>query len=232
MILEALRRRLRLVLGGGGLGVRVDPEAAGPGSNSVEGGQIELARAPEVDFVAYAEDCRVFGHVRLTADRLTDLLNEHEEYLLVDVLVERLADGAVFEAKEVLVPRDELLAVHAAGPRGAPGRRTRARPFPIAMKIGPYTVRGHLHALPGTDPIASLRRRKPMVPLTEAWVQYQLAGELHHGRTGTLIVNRYLCEWVQLVADEDVVLPELPIETKPGLFAKDLTGHVLTFRDV
>lgn len=231
MIVDALRRRLRLVLGGHG-GVVPDPDATGPASAHGHGAGVELGRAPEVEFVAYAEDCRVFGHVRLTADRLTDLLNEHEEYLLVDVLVERLADGAVFEAKEVLVPRDELLAVHAGGPRGNPGRRTRARPFPIAVRLGPYTVRGHLHALPGTDPIASFRRRKPMIPLTEAWLEYQLGSELHQGRAGTLIVNRHGCEWIQLVDDEDVALPELPVETKPDGFAKDLTGHVLTFRDV
>ncbi len=233
MIVEALRRRLRLVLGGRGAGVRPDPAATGPASTRL-GAETQdvLALAPEVEFVAYAEDCRIFGHVRLTADRLTDLLNEHEEVLLVDVLVERLADGAIFEAKEVLVPREEILAVHASGPRGAPGRRTRARPFPIAVRVGPYTIRGHFHALPGTDPIASFRRRKPMVPLTEAWIEYQRGGELRQGRTGTLIVNRHLCEWVQLVDDEEIALPELPVETKPGLFAKDLTGHVLTFRDV
>lgn len=231
MIVDVLRRRLRLVLGGHG--ARPDPCATGPASvRLAQEIELDQVQAPEVEFVAYGEDCRVFGHIRLTADRLTDLLNEHEEYLLVDVLVERLADGAVFEAKEVLVPRDELLAVHASGPRGSPGRRTRARPFPIAVRVGPYTIRGHFHALPGTDPIASFRRRKPMVPLTEAWIEYQLGGNLHQGRAGTLIVNRHLCEWVQLVDDEEVALPELPVETKPGLFAKDLTGHVLTFRDI
>lgn len=232
MIVDVLRRRLRLVLGGRGRGVEPDPAATGPASSRLAGDSApDLARVPEVDFIAYAEDCRIFGHIRLAADRLTDLLNEHEEVLLLDVLVERLADGALFEAKEVLVPRDELLAVHASGPRGSPGRRTRARPFPIAIGLGPYTVRGHLHALPGTDPIANFRRRKPMVPLTEAWIEYELDGELHQGRAGTLIVNRYLCEWIQLVDDEDVLLPDLPVEKKPGLFAKDLTGHVLTFRD-
>ena len=53
---------------------------------------------PEVEFVAYGEDCALSGFTRLHADRLTDMLNQYEEYLLADVLVERLTDG---EATEV-----------------------------------------------------------------------------------------------------------------------------------
>ena len=50
------------------------------------------ALLPLVEFVAYAEDCILYGRVRLAADRLTDMLNEHDEFELVDVMVERL-DG-------------------------------------------------------------------------------------------------------------------------------------------
>ena len=73
---------------------------------------------PMVDFVAYAEDCTLSGRIRLRAERLTDMLNDHEELELVDVMVQSLAEPGVVEVKEVVVPRDELLLVHATGPRG------------------------------------------------------------------------------------------------------------------
>ena len=48
-----------------------------------------VADAPLVRFVAYGKNQRVFGWVRLEADRLTDLLNAHDELHLVDVEIEQ-----------------------------------------------------------------------------------------------------------------------------------------------
>ena len=101
---------------------------------------------------AYGEDCVLSGLVRMAADRLTDMLNEHDEYLLVNVLVEGLAGDRAVEVTEVLVRRDELFLVHAAGPRGNQDRRHRTRSHPVAVQLGPYHVRGYLHVLPGIDP--------------------------------------------------------------------------------
>lgn len=117
------------------------------------GDQSKPARGllPLVEFVAYAEDCILSGHVRLAADRLTDMLNEYDEIDLVDVMVERLDGLGVVEVKEVLVRREEILLVHATGPRGSQARRQRTRQHPLAMTLGPYTIRGNLHALLGTD---------------------------------------------------------------------------------
>lgn len=183
----------------------------------------------EVEFTAYAEDCRVFGRIRLDTERLTDMLNGADEYDLIDVLVESLADGHQAAAHEVILRRDELFAVHASGPRGNPGRRTRTRPFPIAVRISPYTVHGHVHALPGTDPLAALRHRKPIVPLTDAWIEYQLAGTERRQRVGTILVNRDVADWVQLSTDEELAPPDLGIQTPPDPAAKDLTGEILVW---
>ena len=129
-------------------------------------------RHPMVDFVAYAEDCVLSGRVRLSADRMTDLLNQHEEVQLVDVHGPAAPDAGALEANEVQVRRDEILFVHAAGPRGEAGRRRRTLQHPLAMQLGPYQVRGYLHALPGSPPLVSIRSREPMVPLTDAWIEY------------------------------------------------------------
>ena len=59
-------------------------------------------------------------------------------------------------------------AVRAAMPRD--GADT--LPKHVAMKVGPYEVQGYLHGLPGADPIAAIRRRKSMMPLTDARIEY------------------------------------------------------------
>ena len=184
--------------------------------------------ATEVEFAAYAEDCRISGFLHLDAERLTDTLNEHEEFVLHDVLVTALEDGRATEARELRVRRDEILAVRAAGPRGNPGRRSRSRPSPVTLQTGPYTIHGYLHAPPGADPIQQLRRRKPMVPLTEAWIEYVSGGQSHRGRVGTIVVNREVVDWIVPARDEEVHVPDLPAETTPDPLAKDLTGYILT----
>lgn len=180
----------------------------------------------EVEFAAYAEDCRVFGFMRLTADRMTDALNDATEFSLTDVMVVRLDDAMATQMTDLTVRRDEVLAVRAAGPRGDPARRSRRRPYPITLKTGPYVIHGYVHGLPGADPIQQIRRRKTMVPLTESWIEYQSGGQNHRARVGTIIVNHELWDWVRLSRDEEIRLPDLPAETKPDPRAKDLTGHI------
>ncbi len=181
---------------------------------------------PEVEFAAYTEDCRIFGFLRLDAERLSDALNAQARLHLVDVLAVALDDGHAVPAAELWVAPDELLAVRASGPRGNPGRRSRTRPYPVMLQSGPYLVHGYLHGPPGADPIRQLARRKPMVPLTEAWIMYQAAGQDHRARVGTLIVNRELLDWVRPARDEEVVIPSLPMEPYLDPRAKDLTGYI------
>ncbi len=97
-----------------------------------------------------------------------------------------LEDGRSIPAQELWVAREELLAVRASGPRGNPGRRSRTRPYPVMLQSGPYRIHGYLHGPPGADPIRQLARRKPMVPLTEAWIMYQAAGQEHRARGAPL----------------------------------------------
>ena len=182
----------------------------------------------EVEFAAYAEDSRLYGFFRPAAERLSDALNQAEEVRLTDVLLVALSDGRTSETRELTVMRREILVVRATGPRGNPVRRNRTRPYPVTLQTGPYTVHGHLHALPGADPIVQLRRRQPMVPLTEAWIEYRSAGAQHRARVGTVIVNRELLDWVRPSRDDELGLPDLPMETAPDPLAKDLTGYLYT----
>jgi hypothetical protein len=183
---------------------------------------------PMVLFLAYAEDCVLSGFVGLDTDRLSDLLNDNEEILLVDVQADDLADGGRREIAELAVARDELMLVSASGPRGLPARRIRTRQHLVTLTIGPYAVRGYLHGPPGAAPVASFRRRRPMVPLTEATVEYQLGGVQYSQAVESLIVNRHLVDQIEAVVEDVPDLPELPTGAVKGPRAKDMTGHVWT----
>ncbi len=186
------------------------------------------APPPEIEFAAYTADCRLVGHIRMDAGRLTDLLNQHDEYELIDVQVEDLSGDRAVEAKQVVVTRDELLLVHAVGPRGDRGRRVRTRQHPLAMQVGPYQVRGYLHALPGVDPVTSIRSRKPMIPLTDAWVEFESAAGPRRQRFQTVLVNRDQIDWIVPLADGDLELREVPLDIDPaGPLDKDFASAIL-----
>ncbi len=81
-VIQSLGRRLRVVFQGAG--ESDDALRSSPDDAPV------VPLLPLVEFVAYAYDCVLYGRVRLAADRLTDMLNTHDEFELVDVMVERL----------------------------------------------------------------------------------------------------------------------------------------------
>ena len=212
-----LRRRLRLVF-------RREPDSLGPTAPETA---VTTGAQRQVEFIACADDCLLSGYVTHAADRLTDLLNDHDEVELVEVFLQDLATGTAIQVADVIVARDELLMVHAIGPRGDRGRRTRTRQHPVAIQVGPYHVRGYLHALPGSDPITSFRRRRPMVPITDAWIEYVAGDTRQRRRVGTLIVNRHLVDWVVQAIDDEVEMPDIPLSTAPqGPLLKDFTGQL------
>jgi hypothetical protein len=190
-----------------------------------------LAPEPEapldVDFVAYAEDCVLSGRIALAADRLSDLINSHEQLELINVLVEDLTGGQVFEVRELAVKREEILVVHVTGPRGRRDRRRRTRQHPIVAKVGPYEVHGYIHALPGSDPIAGIRRRRPMVPLTDAVIEYFVGHQSVRRRVSTLLFNRELADWIVEGNDEEDPLERFVMPPGEGPLVKDFTGQIL-----
>jgi hypothetical protein len=172
---------------------------------------VEPGEGPEhVAFIAFGEDCIVTGHTILDADRLTDMLNLHDEYELADVTVERFDDGEPLELAQISVQRDELILVQATGPRGDALRRHPTSPQHLALQMGPYRVRGFFHALPGADPIVAMRRRKTMVPLTDARIEYTIHGEQRETQVDTVIINREQIDWVQELMPTATEFPQEP----------------------
>ncbi|HEX5148437.1 MAG TPA: hypothetical protein VFW02_05105 [Candidatus Limnocylindrales bacterium] len=170
----------------------------------------------QVDFVAYGADCILSGRAVLDADRLSDMLNSHDEYLVSGLSVERFDDETPFELDdEIAIPRDEIYLVHASGPRGDAARRHRTMPQRLAIKMGPYKVRGFFHALPGADPVLAFRRRKAMVPLTDGRIEYTFHGERRETTVDTVIVNREQIDWVEAVLPTQTEFPEGPKRLVP-----------------
>ena len=157
---------------------------------------------PLVHFEAYGTGERLFGWVRLRADRLTDLLNAHAELMLTDVERQSLDDGMTQSAEEVVVGCSELVAVHASGPRGDRARRRPTQSHPVLAQAGEYLIGGHLHVQPGDDPMAGLSARPHMVPLTDAWIEFRSGHLRSRQRAETLIVNRHRLDWIFVVTDE------------------------------
>ena len=189
-MIGAIGSRLRLVMRQPAPGGADTP---GP-ADAVPAGEI----LPEIDFVAYTSDERLSGRVRLDASRLSDMLNAHDEFVLVDALAERLPHGGSLVVSEILVRREELPLVHARGPRGDRTLRIPTEPHRIVLRAGRYLVAGRLHSGPGEDPLASLRARRPMVPLTYATIEFRRGGDIVREPTGTIVVNREHVDWVRI----------------------------------
>jgi|SRR5579884_4033948 len=182
-----------------------------------------------IEVTGFAADCRIYGRLTLTAERLTDLLNGQDPIVLQHVLLESLEDGHLVELPELTVHREDLYAVVGSGPRGSSHRRVRTRPYPVELALGPYLVTGQLHALPGANPVVAMLRRGPFVPLTNAAIAFVQAGEQRSDVVDTLLVHRLLVDWVRPARESPVVLPvvEPPLEPASGpTLAKDFTGSL------
>lgn len=166
---------------------------------------------------AYAADCRLFGEVDLADGRLTDLLNATSELRIVDARLESLLDGHVVRSPELIVARDELYAVVAAGLRGDTARRLRTNAIDVVVDLGPYHVAGAIHGTPASNPLAAVLRRAPWVPLTDAIITYRRGPESVNDEVATLLVNRSLASSIRAAVDEAVALPwEAPGAPRPA----------------
>ena len=188
---------------------------------------MEAPPVPAVELTVYAGDSVAFGRLALNGDRVTDLMNDRTEFEFVDTCLESLDDGHELLVRSVYVARDEIFAVAVAGPRGDPARRRRTRPIPLALRVGRYDVRGNIHIVPGTDPIIGFRRRRVMVPLTEATIEFDAPEGRRVSRFGTILVNRDLTDWIGTATRSDVRPPDLVPELEGRGLAKDFTPQML-----
>jgi hypothetical protein len=146
----------------------------------------------EIDFVGFADDCRVEGRVDLEDARLADLLNRQDSVLVRDVLVVSIVDGHSQKFEQLEIERNELDLVVASGPRGDPSRRLATKPNGVTMKLGPYSAEGFMHAPPTANPVRSIDHRQTMVAITDAVLEYMFCDEPVSEWFHTVLVNRDL----------------------------------------
>jgi hypothetical protein len=175
-------------------------EALPDGPNEPE----SVADQPLVGFDAFVVDAHIYGWVRLSDARLTDLLNRYLELNLVNVQLEQLVDGRPGWRESMTLRRRQLIAVRAGGPRGDPSLRRHARLHALAVRSGPFLVRGYLHAEPGRAPLEEVAARPSFVPLSMASLEYWAAGRRRREWGGTILFNRELVETIRVVGDEDL----------------------------
>jgi hypothetical protein len=180
----------------GSIGSRLRLVLRQPGARH-SAGSIDAADLPEIEFVAYSTSERLSGRIRLDASRLTDMLNAHREYILVDALAERLPEGGSMVVPEILIRRHELALVRVGGPRGDRALRIPTAKHRVVLRSGRYLIAGRLHSNHGEDPLAAIRHREPMVPLTDASIMFRVGVDIVEEPAGTIVVNRDLVEWVR-----------------------------------
>jgi hypothetical protein len=203
------------------LGRRLGLGGPAPSAEPVE--PMEAPAAPRLDITAYTDVAILHGRLEFDGvDRLTDALNAADSFLLTEVDVEALADGATTHAPVLRVTRDELVAVAAGGPRGDLSRRVRTQAHAVVIHSGPYELHGRVHALAGADPVSSLKRRRVMVPLTFAQVGVTIGGRSRSIAVDLLIVNRDLIDVIGEPQDVPVAprtpppAPTAEVPSSPG----------------
>ncbi|TAK01141.1 MAG: hypothetical protein EPO36_06380 [Chloroflexota bacterium] len=134
------------------------------------------------------------------------MLNEHDEFQLEGVLAMHLPEGRTRVIKEMVIQRGELFLVHAGGPRGDRAQRTRTVARGVIVKCGPYLVMGDVHSAPGIDPLRFFGRRQPMVPLTDAVVEFTGPRGPVQEAAEVVVVNRDLADWVR--RSEGIATPD------------------------
>jgi hypothetical protein len=166
-----------------------------------------------VEFFGFAADCTISGKVTMFGERLTDFLNGQERYRVHHVECESLADGHVVAVDSISVERNDLLAVMATGPRGSEKRRVSLQTNRLQVCIGPYLILGRLHVQAGTDAIASVLQRDPMIPFTNATIAYESAGSIVARDINAIIVNRLLVDWISPSTETETLFPDVPVRS-------------------
>lgn len=156
-----------------------------------------------VPLTAYAEDCTLTGELALNADRLSDFLSSTAEFDVGKVTFRALDDGRVVEAESAAVLRDDLCVVLASEPRGRADLRIWTRQYPVVARVGPYEVRGYLHAPPTIDPL-KMRTRRPILALTSARIAYAEAGAEIELESEAVLLNSSRIETLEATTTEDI----------------------------
>jgi hypothetical protein len=178
-----------------------------------------------IEFEGFAADCTISGKMTMFGERLTDFLNGQERFRIHHVVCNSLADGHAAEIDSLSVERNELLCVVATGPRGNEKQRRELATARLQVSMGPYIILGRLHTSPGSDVMATVLKREPMIPLTSATIAYEQAGGIVARDVPTIIINRLQVDWLTPTSDAQTIFPDSQVRSPYTMgLVKDFTG--------
>jgi hypothetical protein len=148
---------------------------------------------PPIDFRGYAGDCLVHGRLVVPAEaRLTDFLNAASVFAVHDTLLYALDDGRAVEVGDQDMLAGELWAVEPTDSGVTPWHadfHVPTRAIRIELDMPPYRITGTLHGGQGSTPAVNRRRRR-MIPLTDAEVTFTYMGQEITRLSLVVIINR------------------------------------------
>ena len=186
-----------------------------------------------VELIAFTADRRIRGAIPLADDRLSDMLNSVPRIVVRGAEVQDVVFGGGPSVADVTVTVGSIVAVLVSGRRGIETRRRRTDLHRARLGLVRYIVSGWLHVPSGSqanlgsrDPAVVLAGRDVLVPLTEATISYERAGEHVTEEFETILINRSQATWIDLddaAGGEDDVVDERP-KVYHAAMAKDFTG--------
>jgi hypothetical protein len=180
----------------------------GPG-NSATQGSAALAAAPELAPIElYTADSRIVGWIAPEGQRVTDVLNNHDELRLwrpspgpLDAVVPPSANGTLPGDNgewESLATAKVILAMPPEW-RASRQLRLHRRLRRAAVIAGPFNVTGNVHLHPGIEVGLHLVRNQSFIPLTDAYILHNGEPPFEHVVSVVLVNSAHVSQMVPLI---------------------------------
>ena len=187
-----------------------------------------------VDLIVFTADRRIRGAIPLADDRVSDMLNSVPRIVIRGAQLEDVVHGGPEQVADVTITVGSIVAVLASGRRGIENLRRRTDVHKARLGLVRYTVTGWLHIPAGADanlashePSAVLAGRDILVPLTDATITYDKAGEAVTEQFETILINRSQAAWIDLddaAGGDDGDADDVRPKVYHAAMAKDFTG--------
>ena len=188
-------------------------------------------KMPHIDFRGYSGDCLIRGLLDVPDDlRLTDFLNTADVYSVHEASLFALEDGRSVPAGTQELAAQDVWAVEPTDSSLRAELHIPTRAVQVELELPPYHVTGFLHGVNTGDPVAGVHRRRRMIPLTEAVIEFTYAGRTKSRQTNVLIVNRDRATSLKRIAYETSKIDEFdlpPVDPR----ARDMTGAIIFDRE-
>lgn len=160
----------------------------------------------------YTADARIVGWISANGQRVTDLLNNHDELRLwqpspgpitapaIDDLKTETVVGTSDPGEWQTILTEQLILAMPPEWRAARQLRLHRKLRRVALSAGPFSVTGNLHVVPGgaTDDHLLFRGRR-FLPLTDAYILHNGEPPFEHVVSVVIVNTAHITQLVPLV---------------------------------